>query len=122
MDVQPLSAQQIRQLVRKHARLLAFFLDMQPCGYDLDFDTTVAVASRLIVEDGPLFCEMACAGTGASNADVQAMPWASVVKVGCEVIEATREAWRPAWESGFLQKLVCQELRPFSAVARQAAR
>jgi len=120
--VTPLSAKDIRALARKNARLLAFLLDTLPCGYELSYDDAAAVTARLLIDHGPLFCEMVCTGTGLSDAEVQSTPWPEVVKIGCEIVEVTRDAWRAAWPNGFLQAILCDELRPYSRFAREVSR
>lgn len=120
--IKPLSVSETRALVRKHATLLAILLDTLPCSYDLDFDDGVAVTVRLLVDHAPIFCEIVSLGTGLSDAEVQRTPWPTVVGLGCEIIEATREVWRPAWPNGFLQALLREELRPYSSFVRGVAR
>jgi len=120
--IDSLSPSDIRDLTRSHAELFAAWLDNLPCGHKLSYDDAVAVAARVMVEHAPVFCEIVRMGTGASEAEVQATPWPQIVKTGCEVIEATREAWRPAWPNGFLQAIVRDELHPFSSFVRGVAR
>lgn len=122
IQVKPLSASDIRALARTSAVFFSHLLDNLPCGHDLSYDDAVAVAARLMVENGPIFCDLVCRGTGLTDPEVQATPWPEVVRIGCEVIEATREAWRPAWTNGFLQRIVSDELRPFSSFVQKAAR
>ena len=118
----PLSVSEVRILVRKHAKLLAVLLDTLPCAYDLDYDDGVAVMARLLVDHAPIFCEIVSLGTGLTDSEVQSTPWAKVVNLGCQIIESTREVWRPAWPNGFLQAVLREELRPYSSFVRGVAR
>jgi hypothetical protein len=118
----PLSVSETRALARKHAKLLATLLDTLPCGYDLDYDNAIAVTARLLVDHAPIFCEIVSLGTGLDDAEVQRTPWPQVVALGCEIIEATGEVWRPAWPNGFLQAMLREELRPYSSYVRGIAR
>jgi hypothetical protein len=122
ITTKPLTVAEVRKLARKHAKLLAILLDTLPCGYDLTFDDAFAVSARLLVDHAPIFCEIVSLGTGLSDAEVQRTPWSQVVALGCEVIEATREVWRPAWPNGFLQAMLRQELLPYSSFVRGVAR
>lgn len=120
--IKPLTVSEIRLLVRKHAKLLAALLDTLPCSYDLDYDDAVSVTARLLVDHSAIFCEIVSLGTGLTDAEVQRTPWSQVVALGCEIIEATREVWRPAWPNGFLQAMLRQELLPYSSFVRGVAR
>jgi hypothetical protein len=121
-ETMPLTVVEIRHLARKHARLLAILLDTLPCSYELEYDDAVAVAARLLVDHAPIFCEIVSLGTGMTDAQVQLSPWPEVVNLGCRIIEATREVWRPAWPNGFLQAILSDELRPYSSFVRGASR
>ena len=122
ITVKPLSASDIRAFTRRHAKLLARLLDGAPCTLELEYDDAVAATARLLVDHGQLFCELVSVGTTLSDAEINATSWPEVVKTGCQVIEATREAWRPAWPNGFMQAIIRDELRPFSSLVRKVAR
>ena len=121
VTIKPLTAPEMRAFTRKHARLLAVLLDTLPCRYSLNYDEAVAITARLLVDHGPVFCEIVSLGTGLTDAEVQSTPWPTVVKYGCEIIEETREFWRLAWPNGFLQAIVSEELRPFSRIVQANA-
>jgi hypothetical protein len=118
----PITAPEIRLLARKHAKLLAVLIDTLPCDYDLSYDDAVAVTARTLIDYAPIFCEITSLGTGLSEGDVQRTTWPEVVRLGCATIEATREHWRMAWEHGFLQRILTDELRDYSSFVRGVAR
>lgn len=118
----PLTAHEIRYLARKYAKLLAILIDTLPCDYDLSYDDAASVTARLLIDHAPIFCEITSLGTGISEADVQRTTWPEVVRLGCATIEATRDQWRMAWENGFLQSILTDELRHYSSFVRGVAR
>lgn len=116
MSVQPraLTSAELRSYVRGNAQTFATMLDCANLpDRKLDYDDVFAVAARLLVEDGPVWCEGVSLATGLSEDHIHgAIAWREVVNLGCAAIEATREQWRAAWP--FLRRIVIDELRPFS--------
>ncbi|QJU56824.1 hypothetical protein HL653_02600 [Sphingomonas sp. AP4-R1] len=113
----PLSEHDVSDIAHEYAELFGYMLDNVPCGYNLNYSDAVAAAARMMVVDVPsAFRQIVARGTGASQEEVQAMPWPTVVKTGCAIIEATRDAW----PDGTLQPIIADAIRPYSTLLNQA--
>ena len=113
-----LDAVELRKAVRKNARILAVLLDTIECGYDHSFDDAVAVAARKIVDFPPIVWDFVSLGSRRTIVEIQAMDWREVVWCLGQIVELTREEFRGAWQNGFLQRLLCDELRVYSSYIR----
>lgn len=116
----PLSAADIRAIARTFGKALAELAEGHRLPKSkLTYDEVFEEAARIMIENGGVFdCVVWCGTRDLSLEDICAMEWGQVVKLGCKVIEVTREAWREAWPNGFLQNIICEELAPHIAAGR----